>query len=222
VAIIILTIVEIITFIVRNYKYVLWYDYDVCYYFHYTLDKDSKKMSEMSEKSYSAISKISNEFPIYYDNAGISHFIDKGLAFLIMSFSIIFILIFVTGCCGVCNKCGYCGYIFAYLFCIIGNSICLLQEKSLAPTISLALTSVPKEDIDKDIYESMKNTFDYYYYGRKAWLKFYSIIILFECIIQMILIINYNDDSNFESEHKKKLIPPPLISSSSAEEEEDT
>jgi len=217
VAIIVLIIVEIITFIMRFSKYILWYDYNVCYYFHYSLEEDSQK-EKMSEKSYSALSKIASEFPIYYDNAGVSHFLDQAFAFLIMIFSIIFILIYITDCCGVCNICGYCGYIIAYLFCNIGNSMCLLQEKSLAPTISLALTSVPKEDIDKDIYENIKNTLDVYYYGRKTWLKFYSIIILFECIIQMILIINSNDDINFESQNKKELIQPPVVSSSSVQE----
>jgi len=223
VAIIVLTIVEIITFIMRYSKYISWYDYDICYYFHYSLEEDGVKES-MSEKSYSALSKIAREYPLFSDSSSLTHVSDQGLAFLIMIFSSIFLLITlicsVTNCCQKSNICMYCSCIITYLFCIIGNSICLLQERSLEPTISLALTSVPKDDIDKDIYEKLKDNLDVYYYGRKTWLKIYSIVILFECIIHMILIISYKDDiHHFESESTKELIHP-NVSSSSVQEED--
>jgi len=223
VAIIVITIVEIITFIMRYSKYISWYDYDICYYFHYSLEENEVKES-MSEKSYSTLSKIAREYPLFSDSSGLTHALDQGLAFLIMIISSIFLLITlicsVTKCCQKSNICMYCSCTIAYLFCIIGNSICLLQERSLEPTISLALTSVSKEGIDKDIYEKLKDNLDVYYYGRKAWLKFYSIIILCECIIQMILIINYKDDiHHFEPESTKELIHP-NVSSSSVQEED--
>jgi len=206
-AIITLYIMEIITMIFRFSKYVIYYDYDVCYYFHYSLEDGEKE--NMSEKSYTALLKIADEFPIYYDNAALAHILDQSFAFLCMSLSIILLLISTYGFYCKYNICNMCGFIFIYLFCIISNSICL---KPL--TISLAMTSVPKEDIDKDIYENLKDILDKYYYGRKLWLKIYSIVIFLECMLQMILIINYKKDNSNIPTNKKEFIEVSNVPSS--------
>jgi len=209
-AITILYIAEAITMIYRFSKYLSYYDYDTCYYFHYTLEGRGE---EMSAKSYSALSKIADEFPIYYDNAAFTHFLDQGFAFLCMSLSIILLLISTSYFYCKCNICNMFGFTFVYLFCIISNSMCLKQEDSLEPTVSLAMTSVPKEDIDKDVYEKLKDTLDTYYYGRKSWLKFYSIAIFLECVTQMILIMNYRNDNRYIRTNDKEFIQPSKVSS---------
>ncbi|ORX86589.1 hypothetical protein BCR32DRAFT_324891 [Anaeromyces robustus] len=93
----------------------------------------------MTNKSYLALSNISDEFPLYFDNAGLEFLLDIGITALI-----------------------------------------------------------PKEDIDNDILnkningKTLNDLLDYYYYGRKTWLKNCSIIILLGSIIQIILVIIYN------------------------------
>lgn len=112
-AIFITTIVEVIVIILRFFKYISYYDYDICYYFHYTLKDDREKMTD---KSFSALLSISNEFPEYYDNAALGFAIDQGFAFLGMVFSIIALII--SFMCVFCGKksCSMCLYIFTSFF----------------------------------------------------------------------------------------------------------
>lgn len=200
-------IVEVITTILRFIKYISYYNRNVCNYFHYSLDGYREKMTD---KSFSALFKISYDFPEYYDNAAIGFMIDKGYAGFAMVFSILFLTFSFT--CLYCGKngCSMCFYIFTSIFCTVCNSICL-KGKGLIPTFSLALTSVPKEDIDDEVLnmevagKTLKDQLDYYYYGRKTWLKIYSVIIFLGSIIQIALVI-YNNKNNNEPTNKKDFI----------------
>jgi len=215
-AIIVLFIMEIVTIILRFIRYISWYDYDICHFIYITIENEQETMSK---KSLSALYKISYEFPRYDDHGMFSSAsIDQGLTGLIMVFSIIF-LIFPIFCL---KKCSMCFIIFTYLFCTISNLIYFRNEESLAPTISLALTSVPKEDIDHEIYLSLKDEydFDYYYYGRKTWLKLYPILLFLECLLQFFLILSIKRNYiNHEPKNKKELINLSQIYSSSQHKE---
>ncbi|OUM58249.1 hypothetical protein PIROE2DRAFT_16519 [Piromyces sp. E2] len=205
--IIIVFIVEVVTVIFRHIKYISFYDYEICNYLHYSL-KDDK--GNMTDKSYEALSKISREFPEHYDNAGLGFMIDEGISALTMIFSIIFLLISVSSLYCRIKGCIMCFNIFTLFYCVISNSI-YLRQKSLTPTISLAVTSVPVEDIDAAILnmklydKTLQEHLDYYYYGRKTWLKICPVAILLECLLQIFLVIKYNN-SKIESVNKKELI----------------
>jgi len=186
----IIFILEFVTCILRFSKYISWYNNGISNFFYYELEN---YRGNMTEGSYFALSHIGHEFPKYSDSSGFVNGIDQLLAGMIMGFSIFNSLIALICLSYDKRSCTMCCYIFSTLFCIIGNSMYFQYDRSLVPTITLAVTSVSKEEIDKDTLSKwdLNNILDYYYYGRKKWLKFYSIAILLECIIQIILIIKY-------------------------------
>jgi len=57
-AIIVLFIMEIVTIILRFIRYISWYDYDICYNFHYNLEDNEESMSEKSNSTLLEISHI--------------------------------------------------------------------------------------------------------------------------------------------------------------------
>ncbi|ORX82319.1 hypothetical protein BCR32DRAFT_292711 [Anaeromyces robustus] len=200
-ALVIIFILEVVTCILRYKKYVSWYFYDICVYLHYWDDYHClypPYENKITKESCNALAGISREFPRYSDSSNIPFFIDQTLAQGIMVISILNFLIAIICLLYDKKSCNMCCYMFSSIFCIIGNSIYLQQDRSLTPTIIPLVSNFSKANLDKytlnmtyTANKTIEDGLDYYYYGRKTWLKFLAIAILLECIIQMVLIKKY-------------------------------